>query len=96
MSTLWSSRTLSRTCWDTDEIRQKLSKLNIASLGYPAKELYVSSKIAFAFNYVDENLDITHDHDHQGEHGSHVEGIAAANAYIPNGRWHLYPGVGGG
>lgn len=36
---------------DTDEIRQKLSKLNIASLGYPAKELYVSSKIAFAFNY---------------------------------------------
>ena len=78
---------------DTDEIRQKLSKLNIASLGYPAKELYVSSKIAFAFNYVDENLDITHDHDHQGEHGSHVEGIAAANAYIPNGDGTFTPAL---
>lgn len=78
---------------DADEIRQKLSKLNIASLGYPAKELYVSSKIAFAFNYVDENLDITHDHDHQGEHGSHVEGIAAANAYIPNGDGTFTPAL---
>lgn len=51
---------------DAAEISQKLSKLNIAGLGYAAKDLYVSSKIAFGFNYVDENLDITHDHDDQG------------------------------
>ncbi len=78
---------------DAAEISQKLSKLNIAGLGYAAKDLYVSSKIAFGFNYVDENLDITHDHDDQGEHGSHVEGIAAANAYIPKGDGTFAPAL---
>lgn len=42
----------------------------------------VSAKIPFAYNYVDLNYDITHANDKQGEHGSHVEGIAAANKYI--------------
>ena len=78
---------------DEVEISQKLSKLNIAGLGYSAKDLYVSSKIAFGFNYVDENLDITHDNDDQGEHGSHVEGIAAANAYIPKGNGAFAPAL---
>ena len=32
---------------------------------------------------MDGDLDVTHDNDDQGEHGSHVEGISAANAYIP-------------
>ena len=32
---------------------------------------------------MDSDLDITHDNDTQGEHGSHVAGIAAANRYIP-------------
>lgn len=32
---------------------------------------------------MDGNLTIDHDHDSQGEHGSHVAGIAAANSYIP-------------
>ena len=50
-----------------------------------AEDLYVSTKIPFAFNYADNDLDITHDNDAQGEHGSHVEGIAAANMYIPDG-----------
>lgn len=68
---------------DAEEIESKLSQLNISS-DYSADELYVSAKIPFAFNYIDGNLDITHDNDTQGEHGSHVEGIAAANAYIPN------------
>lgn len=45
-----------------------------------ADDLYVSEKIPYAFNYVDRNLDETHDHDAQGDHGSHVAGIAAANA----------------
>ncbi len=73
---------------DTEEIAEKMDQLNIASIlsskGWDADDLYVSSKIAFAFNYIDENLDITHDNDSQGEHGSHVTGIAAANAYIAN------------
>ncbi len=32
---------------------------------------------------LDRSLEVTHDHDTQSEHGSHVAGIAAANAYIP-------------
>lgn len=48
-----------------------------------AQQLYRSSKIPFAFNYVDETLDVTHENDTAGEHGSHVSGIAAANAYLP-------------
>ena len=28
---------------------------------------------------------MTHENDYQGEHGSHVAGIASANAYIPAG-----------
>ena len=62
-----------------------LSQLNIASNGgVTADKLYQSSKIPFAYNYIDKNFTVDHDHDSQGEHGSHVEGIAAANAYIPN------------
>lgn len=66
---------------DAEEITSKLDQLNISA---DAEKLYISSKIPFAYNYVDENYDVTHDNDSQGEHGSHVEGIAAANAYIPN------------
>lgn len=50
----------------------------------PAKT-FISDKIPYGYNYVDEDYDVTHDNDSQGEHGSHVEGIAAANAYIPDG-----------
>lgn len=71
---------------DADEIAGVLDQLNLLSKNssVTAEDLYVSSKIPFGFNYVDKNLVIDHDHDTQGEHGSHVEGIAAANAYIPN------------
>ena len=73
---------------DAEEIAEKLSRLNIASTvtgkKYSADDLYVSAKIPFGFNYIDKSLDITHDNDAQGEHGSHVAGIAAANRYIPN------------
>ena len=48
-----------------------------------AADLYRSEKLPFGFNYVDHSLDIVHDNDQQGEHGSHVAGIAAANRYIP-------------
>ncbi|MBR0085757.1 MAG: S8 family serine peptidase, partial [Lachnospiraceae bacterium] len=45
----------------------------------------VSSKIPYAYNYVDRNQNINHLKDTQGEHGSHVAGIAAANRFIPKG-----------
>ena len=50
-----------------------------------ADKAYLNDKIPFAYNYIDKNYTVNHMGDAQGEHGSHVEGIAAANAYIPNG-----------
>lgn len=47
--------------------------------GLTADRLYRSEKVPYAFNYVDATLDVTHDHDSQGDHGTHVSGIAAAN-----------------
>ena len=43
---------------------------------------YVNSKLPFGYNYKDADYDIVHDNDEQGEHGSHVAGIATANSYI--------------
>lgn len=43
---------------------------------------YVSAKIPYGYNYVDGNTTIDHLSDSQGNHGSHVAGIAAANRYI--------------
>ena len=43
---------------------------------------YVSAKIPYGYNYVDSNTTINHMSDTNGEHGSHVAGIAAANRYI--------------
>ena len=72
---------------DTAEIDSALSSLNASNMysGLTADDVYVSSKIAYAFNYVDENLDITHDNDSEGDHGTHVAGIATANQYVPSG-----------
>ena len=50
-----------------------------------AEPFYVSSKIPYAYNYCDENQNVDHMNDVQGEHGSHVAGIAAANRYIKSG-----------
>lgn len=50
-----------------------------------AEELYKSSKVAFGYNYIDKAANyVDHNKDSQGGHGSHVAGIATANAYIPN------------
>ena len=46
---------------------------------------YISAKIPYGYNYVDGNTTVTHLNDTQGEHGSHVAGIAAANRYIKSG-----------
>ena len=70
----------------TEEIASVLPNLNASqrSAGLSADQLYVSEKIPFAFNYVDKNLDITHDNDDQGDHGTHVSGISTANYYVPD------------
>lgn len=73
---------------DTEEIGGVLTQLNAyrraAENGQTltAQELYINAKAAFGYNYIDGDLDVTHDHDTQGEHGSHVAGIAAANRYL--------------
>ena len=73
---------------DEDEISAVLAQLN-AYKNYDqnltADQLYVNKKVPFAYNYVDKNLNITHDNDAMGGHGSHVVGIAAANRYVPDG-----------
>ena len=66
---------------DLEEIASKLEFLNVQ--GLKADRLYYNEKIPFGYNYIDRNYKVTHDYDEQGEHGSHVEGIAAANAWIP-------------
>ena len=68
---------------DAIQVENALDSLHLNANGVTAQQLYRSSKIPFAFNYVDETLDVTHENDTAGEHGSHVSGIAAANAYLP-------------
>lgn len=61
------------------KIEAVLDQLNVKI--DPAK-VFLSEKIPFAYNYIDGDYDITHDNDSQGGHGSHVEGISAANRFI--------------
>ncbi|MBE6945571.1 MAG: hypothetical protein E7459_05735, partial [Ruminococcaceae bacterium] len=68
---------------DAEEIAGVLDQLHI--INGNAQSLHFNTKIAFGYNYVDEDSDIVHDNDTQGSHGSHVSGIATANKYIPNG-----------
>ena len=77
---------------DAAEIAEKLPQLNISGKNDKwsvsadeASQLYLNSKLAFTYNYIDKSFDVTHDGDSQGEHGSHVAGIATANRYIANG-----------
>ncbi len=50
---------------------------------------YYSSKVPYGYNYVDKTADyFTHMQDGQGEHGSHVAGIATANRFVKvDGEW---------
>ena len=70
---------------DTEEIAGALSQLHAAKRyqNLTAEDLYLNGKLPFAFNYIDGDLDVTHDKDAQGEHGSHVSGITSAGDYIP-------------
>ena len=76
------------TLMTVTDIATKLSQLNASKRlsGVTASDLYVNAKIPFGFNYVDDSLYITHDEDSQGDHGSHVTGIAAGNRYVPDGK----------
>lgn len=66
---------------DEEEIRGVLDQLNIGD--FEASSLYVNEKIPFGFNYVDRNFNLSHILDASSEHGSHVAGISAANAFVP-------------
>jgi len=70
---------------DELEIASVLADLKISQQipGVTVSDLFLNEKLAFAANYVDGNLTVDHQHDEQGEHGSHVAGIATANRYIP-------------
>lgn len=62
-------------------ISSVLGQLNASALysNLTADDVYYSTKIAYGFNYVDRNLVINHGSDDEGDHGTHVAGIAAAN-----------------
>ncbi|MBQ7719951.1 MAG: S8 family serine peptidase, partial [Clostridia bacterium] len=68
------------------DVADVFDQLNVKAFAdVTADDLYVNSKIPFAFNYVDGDLDVSHANDTEGEHGSHVAGIAAANRYVKVG-----------
>ena len=66
---------------DAEEIAAVVQNLNVTV--DPALT-YVNSKIPFAYNYRDHDYDVTHDNDEEGDHGSHVAGIATANSWLYN------------
>ena len=73
---------LAETSLTVEEIAAVLENLNAYKMmggDVTAEELYRSGKIPFAFNYSDWNLSADHESDSQGDHGTHVAGIAAAN-----------------
>ncbi len=69
---------------DAEEVMAKLPELNVAERNpeLTAEDLYFNMKAPFGYNYLDMDVDITHDNDSQGSHGSHVAGISAANRYL--------------
>lgn len=72
-----------------DEIREVRESLNSVERGNQTggqtrpvgtSDLYRSTKIPYAYNYVDANtVNVGHDSDGSSEHGTHVSGIAAAD-----------------
>ena len=71
---------------DATHVANVLTELNAyylfeqsSPLSLSAEDVYFNQKVPFGFNYVDRSTDITHDYDDQGDHGTHVAGIAAAN-----------------
>ena len=76
---LYSINQLDETVDLLEESEIPADDLNVAGT-------YVSAKIPFAYNYVDETAELEmlgHMNDDGSNHGSHVAGIAAANRFIP-------------
>ena len=73
--------TLTADSLTMDDIDDVLTDLNAYAKRntITSKTLYRSGKVPFAFNYVDNSLTADHSADNQGDHGTHVAGIAAAN-----------------
>ena len=66
---------------DKDSVANVLASLNASERyeGLTADDVYYNTKVAYGFNYCDNDLNITHDYDNMSAHGTHVAGIAAAN-----------------
>ena len=62
-----------------DEIAAKADKLNVDIV---PEDAYENDKIPFAYNYGIGGYDVSSVSNKQSDHGSHVAGIAAANAYL--------------
>lgn len=76
-----SADKLTDTSADKSTVAAVLDSLNASAryTGLTADDVYYNTKVAFGFNYCDNNLNVTHDFDDMGPHGTHVAGIAAAN-----------------
>ncbi len=74
---------LTETSATKDYVASYLDSLTANGLdrynGLTIDDVYYNTKVVFGYNYADNNLDITHDNDNNGDHGTHVAGIAAAN-----------------
>ena len=71
---------LTDTSASADTVAAVLDSLNASARyqGLTVADVYYSTKVVYAFNYCDDDLDVTHA-DGVSDHGTHVAGIAAAN-----------------
>ena len=70
------------TLMNATDVANVWDQLNASTFIRNNSGVYLTTKVPYAVNYVDKDLDVTHDNDGQGEHGSHVAGIATANRYV--------------
>ncbi len=70
----------SMTVADIEAVLEDLNIYKRTGGTITAEELYRSAKVPFAYNYIDGNLVADHSDGLSGDHGTHVAGIAAANA----------------
>ena len=72
---------------DADSVAAVLDQLNASRRysGLTIEDVYHSTKVVFGFNYADDSIDVSHNNDEQGDHGTHVAGIAAANKVDESG-----------
>ena len=72
---------LNENSWTVEYVASKMDMLNATLINenLTAEDLYYSAKVPFTFDYVLGTVDVNHD-PNVGDHGSHVAGIAGANA----------------